>query len=125
MARPIWRARFEDVVADPTVLSIESANGERDKLRAQVERLERALAAAYTDVSVLTAERDHLRVLADDAEVLRAEGFRLRKITDEADAAFEKGHDQAVHEIRDHFAKVDNGYVVAVIEMIWMKEKSS
>jgi hypothetical protein len=41
------------------------------------------------------------------------------------DLAFEKGYDQAVREIRDHFKKVENGYIVAVIEQIWLKEKTS
>ena len=32
--------------------------------------------------------------------------------------------DPAVREIRDHFKKVENGYSVAVIEQIWLKERA-
>lgn len=53
-----------------------------------------------------TAARDQLR-----AEVQR--------LSESGEASFELGYDQAIQEIRDHFAKVSNGYVVAVIEKIW------
>jgi hypothetical protein len=37
----------------------------------------------------------------------------------DAQEDFEKGYDQAVREIRDHFAKVGDHGVVHVIESIW------
>lgn len=68
-------------------------------LRGEVERLERALVAAHTEVEALKAEQDH----------------RVRL----GDATFEKGYDQAAREIRDHFAKAGDHGVVHVIEGIW------
>lgn len=73
-------------VSDPTTAALEEQIAERNRLRAEIERL-----------------------------------------SDCAEAEFRKGYDQAVHEIRDHFVKVDNGYIVAVIEQIWeiaLKTKS-
>ena len=81
---------------DPTTAVITAQIEERDRLRAENDRLSKALALAYTEIEVLKA--------ADDR-------------------TFVKGYDQAVHEIHDHFAKVDNGYIVAVIEEIWIKKK--
>lgn len=109
---------------DPTTAAIERAIYERETLLAEVLRLERALAAAYTDVQVLTADRDRLRTVAETAEASRAELFRLRTIADEADRAFEKGYDQAVREIRDHFKKQNDSDVWGVIEKIWIKERA-
>jgi len=76
---------------------------EPDPLPGTVERLERALVAAYTDVEVLTADRDRLSKLSD--------------------SMFEKGYDQAVREIRDHFKKLRQPDVVTEVEKIWLKEK--
>lgn len=109
---------------DPTTAAIERAIDVREKLCAEVLRLERALAAAYTDVQVLTAERDRLRTVAEMAEATKTELFRLRTIADEADRAFEKGYDQAVREIHDHFRKQKDTEVSGVINKIWLKERS-
>jgi phage gp36-like protein len=57
-----------------------------------------------------------------ERERLRAEVERLTKIVD---GEFEKGYDQAVREIRDHFEEVGNGYIVAVIEQIFGKVRVS
>lgn len=89
-------------VLDPTTAAITEQIEERDQLRAENLRLSRALVAAYTDVEVVAADRDRLSKLGD--------------------TMFVEGYDQAVREIRDHFAKVDNGFIVAVIEQIWLKE---
>ena len=88
---------------DPTTAATLAQHEEREQLRAENLRLSRALVAAYTDV-----------------EVLKAEGGRLSSL---ADTRFVEGYDQAVREIRDHFTKVENGYIVAVIEEIWLKKK--
>ena len=90
---------------DPTTAAIEAQNDERAQLRAENHRLSKALVAAYTDVEVVTADRD-----------------RLSKLDD---ASFAKGYDQAVREIRDHFAMARLLAVVLVIEKIWIKETSS
>ena len=66
------------MIVDHTALAIESANAERERLRAEVERL-----------------------------------------TKSVETSFEKGYDQAVREIRDHFAKAGDHHVAAVIEAIW------
>jgi hypothetical protein len=84
---------------DPTTAAITAQTSEREQLRAEVERLERALVAAYTDVEVAKSERDRLSKLGD--------------------TLFEKGYDQAAREIRDHFAKSGDHGVVHVIESIW------
>jgi hypothetical protein len=99
-------------VTDPTTKAIARMNDDRDQLRAEVVRLERSLVAAYTDVEVLSAERDRLC----------AEVQRLSKI---GDTMFVKGYDQAVGEIRDHFRKDKQMEVVSEIEKTWMKGKLS
>ena len=79
---------------DPTTAAMTAQIAERDQLRTENVRLGQALVTALTEIEVLKTER-----------------------------TFAKGYDQAVHEIRDHFAKVHNGYIVAVIEEIWLKKK--
>jgi hypothetical protein len=86
-------------VTDPTSAAIAAQSAERDQLRAEVDRLARALVAAYTDVEAVKAERDRLSKLGD--------------------AMFEKGYDQAAREIRDHFAKASDHGIVHVIESVW------
>jgi hypothetical protein len=88
---------------DPTTAAIAAQIDERDHFRAENARLARALVVALTEIEALKAERDRLSAVDDPS--------------------FAKGYDQAVHEIRDHFAKVHNGYIVAVIEEIWLKKK--
>ena len=90
---------------DPTTAAIAAQNGERARLRTEVERLERALVAAYTDVEVVKADRDRLATLGD--------------------AMFVEGYDQAVREIRDHFAKGKETEIITEIEKIWLKDKRS
>ncbi len=97
---------------DPTAASIEAANAERERLRAEVLRLSQALVAAYTDSEAVSSERD----------LLRAEAERAKKI---GDTMFIEGYDQAVVEIRDHFRKAKETAVVAEVEKIWMKDKLS
>lgn len=117
-------------VLDPTTAAIETQIAERDHLRAENQRLGRALAEAYTDVEVVKAERDHLRAEAGRLDALavaaerdhfRAEVARLVKIGDDL---FDKGYDQAVREIRDHFAKAQPE-VAREIEKIWLKRSAS
>jgi len=86
---------------DPTTAAIEAQNAERDQLRADNARLERALVAAYTEIEVIKADRDRLAGCGD--------------------ASFVAGYDQAVLEIRDHFAKAGDHAVVNVIEATWLK----
>jgi len=74
---------------------------ECDRLRGEVDRLSKALADAYTAVEALTADRDRLRVEID------------------AEADFEKGYNQAVDEIHDHFAKAGMTKVCTDISRIW------
>ena len=84
---------------DPTTALIEASNAERDRLRAENDRLSKALVTAYTDVQVLKAERDRM---------------------------FVEGYDQAVCEIRDHFRrKADAEIVAKEIEKIWLQDKLS
>ena len=97
---------------DPTTASVEAAHAERDRLRAEVLRLSQALVVAYTNVEAVSAERDHLG----------AETNRLNKIVD---TMFVAGYDQAVGEIRDHFAKAKQAEVVREIETIWLKRSTS
>ena len=52
---------------DPTTAAIANQIEERDRLRAEIDRLSKALVAAYTDIEVLTAERDRFRSLAQQA----------------------------------------------------------
>lgn len=64
---------------------------------------------------------DDLTTAAIEAAVierarLRAEIDQLTKI---GDLMFQKGYDQAVREIRDHFAKAGDHGLVHVIETIW------
>ena len=47
-----------DSVSDPTAAAITAFIDERESLRAEVVRLEKALVAAYTDIEVLKADRD-------------------------------------------------------------------
>jgi hypothetical protein len=88
---------------DPTTAAMTAQIDERDQLRTENVRLACSLVAALTEIEVLKTERDQLSASAD--------------------RTFAKGYDQAVHEIRDHFAKVHNGYIVSVIEEIWLKKK--
>jgi len=101
-----------DKTIDPTTASIEAGNAERVRLRAEVLRLSKALVAAYTNVEAVSAERDRLG----------AEANRLKKIVD---TTFVEGYDQAVHEIRDHFAKAKQPEVARQIETIWLKRSTS
>ena len=94
-----------DQAIDPTTVAIAASNDEREKLRTEVERLERALVAAYTDIEVLKAVCDRLSTLGD--------------------TLFVEGYDQAVGEIRDHFKKAKETEIVTAIEKIWMKDKLS
>ena len=109
---------------DPTAVSIERGNAEREELRDEVTRLERALQAAYTELGSVKAERDGLAADAANNDAIKSEVFRLRKISDEADCAFDKGYQQAVREIRDHFRKQNAVDVTTTIETIWLKERS-
>jgi len=109
---------------DPTAASIERGIAERERLAREVMRLERALAQAHTDNQVLTAERDGLRASSHDVDEMKAELSRLRKIADDADRAADKGYDQAVRDIRDHFKNQTNIEAVNTIENIWMKERA-
>jgi len=92
-------------VSDPTTEAIAASTAEREKLHAEVLRLEKALVAAYTDVEVLTADRDRLSTRGD--------------------ALFVEGYDQAVREIRDHFKQARQAEVVVEIEKIWLKARSA
>jgi hypothetical protein len=88
---------------DPTTAAMTAQIVERDQFRIENVRLGQALVTALTEIEALKTERAQLAANAEHALV--------------------KGYDQAVHEIRDHFAKVHNGYIVAVIEEIWLKKK--
>ena len=90
-----------DPTIDPTTASIEAQSAEREKLRVEIARLEKALVALET----LAARTD--------VEVRAKLG----------DALFVKGYDQAVREIHDHFKNARQDEVVAEIEKIWIKEK--
>lgn len=92
-------------VSDPTTNAISASIAEREKLHTEVGRLEKALVAAYTDVEVLTADRDRLSTLGD--------------------TMFVEGYDQAVREIRDHFKRTLDAEVVVEIEKIWLQGKLS
>ena len=85
-----------DEVFDPTTAAIAASNDEREKLRTEVARLEHSLMAAHLDIETLT------------------------KL---GDALFIEGYDQAIGEIRNHFAKVKETEIVAEIEKIWLKDK--
>ena len=89
---------------DPTTAAIAAQNAERDQLRVDVVRLKRALVAAHTEIEVVKADRDRLAALGD--------------------TMFVEGYDQAVHEIRKHFAKQKRLDVVTEIDKTWSKETS-
>ncbi len=101
-----------DPTDDPTTAAIVALNDERDRLRAEAQRLSKALVEAYTTAEGVSADRDYLR----------AEVERLKKI---GDTTFVKGYDQAVGEIRNHFSKAKDMETVAEIEKIWLAEKRS
>jgi hypothetical protein len=93
---------------DPTTAALLTQGADRDQLRAEVERLERALVAALAEVEAVKAERDRL--------------------TARGDALFVEGYDQAVREIRDHFAETEDdvsAVAVAEIEATWMRGSAS
>jgi hypothetical protein len=96
------------VIDDPTTAAVMASNDEREQLRDGVSRLERALVAAYTEIDAVKADRD-----------------RLNLISKRGDTMFVEGYNQAVREIRDHFAKAKEAEVVAEIEKIWLKDKLS
>ena len=91
------------MMTDPTTAAIEASNDEREKLRVEIARLEKALVALET----LAARTD--------VEVRAKLG----------DALFVEGYDQAVREIHDHFKKARQDEVVAEIKKIWIKGPSS
>ena len=95
-----------DPASDPTTAAITEQLKERDQLRAETSRLREALAAARADVMSVSADRDRLRAEA----------------AQRGNAMFVEGYDQAVREIRDHFAKQRQPKVIAEIEKIWIKE---
>jgi chromosome segregation ATPase len=127
-------------VPDPTTEAITAMNDEREKLRAEVARLEKALVTAYTDIEVLKANYDATARGRDEAERERdaqhgraelcsqearsahVEIERLKKI---GDTMFIEGYDQAVVEIRDHYKKAKQVEIAAEIETIWIKGKVS
>lgn len=100
----------KEPLIDVTTAAIDAINVERDRLCVEALRLSQALVAAYTEIHSVTAERDYLR----------AENDRLKKIRN---TMFGEGYDQAVEEIRDHFAKRENTEVIAEIDLIWRKDK--
>lgn len=104
------------MTVDPTTASIEAQNTEREQLRAENQRLRRELTAACTEVEAVKAERDADRRALECAARATAE-----QITARANASFVAGYDQAVLEIRDHFAKAGDHGVVHVIETTWLK----
>ena len=56
----------------------------------------------------------------NEHERLRSEVVRL---TQAANTMFAMGYDQAAKEIRDHFSKIDQPAIAAMIEAIWIKPK--
>ena len=90
---------------DPTTAAIAAQNAEREQLRADVLRLERTLVAAHIEIEVVKADRDRLSRLGD--------------------AMFVEGYDQAVREIRGHFAKQQQPEVVREIEATFVRGQSS
>ena len=78
------------IVIDPTTTAIETTNDDRDNLRAEVLRLERALAAARTDVEVGNALfvmgydqavreiRDHFKKARQDDVVAEVEKIWIK-----------------------------------------------
>lgn len=79
---------------DPTTAAIEAQIEERDRLRAENARLSKALVEACTEVEVVKADWDRM---------------------------FVEGYNQAVREIRKHFAEAGRPDVVHEIEKIWLK----
>ena len=91
-------------VTDPTTAALAAQSADREQLRADGARIERELVDVRAAIATAREERDRLAARGD--------------------ALFVEGYDQAVREIRDHFKKVNDGYVVAVIEETWLKERS-
>lgn len=110
-------------IPDPTTVAITALNDEREKLRGEVSRLEKALVGAYTDIEVLKADRDATARGRDEAVCERdAARTEIEHAKKHGDTMFVAGYDQAVGEIRDHFKKASEVEVVAEIEKIWFKK---
>ena len=77
------------MVLDPTTASLETQVADRERLRAEVDRLSVALVAAYTAAEALTAERDRLA-----AECERLQNRR--------DWPFEAAHHDDHHAREEH-----------------------
>ena len=60
-------------------------------------------------------------------EARNAEHERLRsevvRLTQAANEVFARGYAQAAREIRDHFSKIDQPSIAAMIEALWIKPK--
>lgn len=123
---------------DPTAAAIEARNVERAQLRNEIECLTRDLAEARTEIEILRADRDatargrdeiernrdaehgRAELCAQDARGAHAEIARLKASADEQ---FSQGYDQAVREIRDHFAQAKAVDTVGEIEKIWLRKE--
>ena len=62
-------------------------------------------------------------------EARNAEYDRLRsevvRLTQAANTMFAMGYDQAVKEIREHFVKIEQPAIAAMIEANWLKPKDA
>jgi len=75
-----------------------------------------------TTAAIVASSAERARLVAE-IEALKSE--QDLRIAEAGDAAFARGYDQAVGEIRDHFRKAKETDVVVEIEKIWMKDKLS
>ena len=91
------------IAPDPTTSSISAQVVERELLRAAVARLERALLAAHAEIKAAKIDRERLDAIDD--------------------ARFVEGYDQAVAEIRGHFAARGQSEVVAEIDETWARKE--
>lgn len=66
------------MAADPTTAAIAEQIADRERLQGEITRLARALVEAYTANEVLTAERERLRGLVEEACGLLDDAVQLR-----------------------------------------------
>ena len=107
---------------DPTTAAIEAATAERDRLRRLLCHDHSPRCSALSRDVPCDCGWNAPNLPTNYGEQLEAERDRLRA---EVEVQFEKGYDQAVREIRDHFAGGGRREIAVEIDDLWRPGKAN